>query len=164
MIFLYYQIISKNLRLLHLFWMKPVQRLCPGSNFGLQWSINTEYYGMCGGFKAAVPWSSHDCTSEVWNIRQCYGGALDGDQAQPIRTLPHHWPGHLLSEPSGEAFPTNATRLAPSFILCFTPSLPPSAEAPSSFAHLLHFICFYRFSFFSHALFQLLVTRCWSVW
>lgn len=66
--------------------------------------------------------------------------------------------GHLLSGRSGEAFPTNATQLARSSILCFTALLlslnhlhlffffhPCFFSPPRLFSHLLHFIFFFSY-------------------
>lgn len=109
----------------------------------------------------------------------CWGIGLS--QSKPFHIIGQ---GHLLSSRSGEAFPTNATQLARSSILCFTtllfspsffffifassfyPSLLlfPSSKTPNStppFSHLLHFICLYLFFVFSVvSFFQLLVTHC----
>lgn len=57
-------------------------------------------------------------------------------QSEPFHIIDQ---SHLLSGRSGEAFPTNATRLAGSFILCFTtPTLPLSIFYPEFFRFLSH--------------------------
>lgn len=112
--------------------------------------------------------------SEVWNIRQCDGGApapgeelgslcweIRLSQSEPFHIIEQ---GHLLSERSGEAFPTNATRLAGSFILCFTtPHLsrcypPLSIFYPHFFWFLSHQVKLGLSSFFSSTSLHLLLS------
>lgn len=125
------------------------------------------------GVKAAAPCSCHDCKSDIWNIPQCYVGAPGSARAE-IRlsqSEPFHiiGQGHLLSCRSGEVFPTNATRLAGSSILCFNASSPLvsfstlplffcfpirlTSNSTPPFSHLLHFICLHLFLIFLWCIF-----------
>lgn len=87
-----------------------------------------------------------DLGSLGWGIRR--------SQSKPFHIIGQ---GHLLSGRSGEAFPTNATQLARSSILCFTALLLSLNQlhlflhfsflslllfSTSPFSHLLHFIFF----------------------
>lgn len=77
----------------------------------------------CGvGFRAAAPCSSHQCLGEVWNFRQCYGGAPSGS----ARGSGSANQNHSTSLARAISYLTEVERLSR--------LMPPSLLDPSSFA------------------------------
>lgn len=66
---------------------------------------------------AVVVGVKYEISDSVTVVLQAPGEGIRLSQSEPFHIIGQ---GHLLSSRSGEAFPTNATQLARSSILCFT--------------------------------------------